>query len=201
MKKYLVFCIAILSAALLFASCGIKGDGKPETTSGKAQDASLDSSDLPTVTDDDGNVVDYTGKIDDGEQESDVSSPYLSVGSLEEINRKAGTSIKSPEGIEVTNEEFDFDDTVSPNVASYTFTAGGKDYTAVASRQTGAMLLNIYLADGTALGEGLEDDEPLPPTQYDGFCAARWFSDGVQYNLYADSVTLSEFKSVYSKMK
>lgn len=201
MKKYLIFCFVILTAALLFASCGIKGDGKPETTSGETVGASLDSSDLPTVTDDDGNVVEYTGNIDDGESESDLNSPYMSVSSLEEINRKAGTSIKAPVGIEVTNEEFDVDDTVSPNVASYTFSAGGKDYTVVASRQTGAMLINIYLADGTPLGEGLEDSEPLPPTQYGNLCAARWFSDGVQYNLYADGVTLSEFKSVYNKMK
>ena len=77
----------------------------------------------------------------------------------------------------------------------------GKDYTVKASRKTGSMLINIYLPDGKALGEGLKSEEDLVPKQYDGFCAARWFDDGVQYNMYAENVTLSEFNAVYSKIK
>lgn len=200
MKKYSALCLAVVMIALLFASCGIKNSKKDGDNPSDKNSAQLQVSDLPTVTDKNGDTVDYSVNTKEPEDE-DVSSPYLSVGSLKDINSKAGTAIKQPSGFEVTNEEFDLDDTVSPYVASYSFMVNGKDYTVTASRKTGAMLINIYLADGTALGEGLEDTQSLLPTKYDGFCVARWFNDGVQYNLYAENVTLAEFKSVYNKVK
>lgn len=201
MKKYSALCLAVVMIALLFASCGIKNSKKDGDNPSDENNAQLQASDLPTVTDKNGNVVDYSVELTEPEDEKDVSSPYLSVGSLQDINSKAGTNIKSPSGFEVTNEEFDLDDTVSPKVASYSFAVNGVDYTVVASRKTGSMLINIYLSDGTYIGEGLEDTQSLPPAKYDRFCAARWFDDGVQYNLYAENVTLSEFKTVYNKVK
>ena len=43
---------------------------------------------------------------------------------------------------------------------------------------------------------------PAFPGNYENFCVARWFDeDGVQYNLYAENVTLDEFKTVYGKVK
>lgn len=201
MKKYSALCLAVVMIALLFASCGIKNSKKDGDNPSDENSAQLQASDLPTVTDKNGNVVDYSVELTEPEDEKDVSSPYLSVGSLQDINSKAGTNIKSPSGFEVTNEEFDLDDTVSPKVASYSFAVNGVDYTVVASRKTGSMLINIYLSDGTYIGEGIEDAQSLPPAKYDRFCAARWFDDGVQYNLYAENVTLSEFKTVYNKVK
>lgn len=201
MKKYSALCLAVVMIALLFASCGIKNSKKDGDNPSDENSAQLQASDLPTVTDKNGNVVDYSVELTEPEDEKDVSSPYLSVGSLQDINSKAGTNIKSPSGFEVTNEEFDLDDTVSPKVASYSFAVNGVDYTVVASRKTGSMLINIYLSDGTYIGEGIEDTQSLPPAKYDRFCAARWFDDGVQYNLYAENVTLSEFKTVYNKVK
>lgn len=201
MKKYFALITVTVIFALLLASCGIKNSKKDSNTPSDKNGALLDSSDLPTVTDTDGNTVDYSDGLTEPEDDENVSSPYLSVGSLKDINSKAGTSIKSPNGFEVTNEEFDLDDTVSPKIASYSFMVNGSDYTLSASRKTGGMLVNIYLSDGTALGEGLENGQDLPPSQYDNMCVARWFDDGVQYNLYAEGVTLSEFKAVYSAVK
>ncbi|MDE5994674.1 MAG: hypothetical protein K2G60_04090, partial [Oscillospiraceae bacterium] len=182
-------------------SCGIKNSKKDANTPSDKNSAHLDSSDLPTVTDKNGNAVDYSANITEPEDDKDVSSPYLSVGSLKDINSKAGTNIKSPGGLKISNEEFDLDDTVSPKVASYSFTVSGTDYTIAASRKTGGMLINLYLSDGTYIGEGLEGTQSLSPAKYDSFCVARWFDDGVQYNLYAENVELSEFKAVYSKVK
>ena len=202
MKKYSALCVTvatIMIMAVLFTSCGIKNSKKD--TEEKTSDVQLNSADLPTVTDENGNVVDYSVNITDPTDESDVQTPYLTVGSLKDINSKAGTNIKSPDGFEVKNEEFDLDDTVAPKIAEYSFMINGKDYTVKASRKTGSMLINIYLPDGKALGEGLKSEEDLVPKQYDGFCAARWFDDGVQYNMYAENVTLSEFNAVYSKIK
>ena len=199
MKKYSALCVTvatIMIMAVLFTSCGIKNSKKD--TEEKTSDVQLNSADLPTVTDENGNVVDYSVNITDPTDESDVQTPYLTVGSLKDINSKAGTNIKSPDGFEVKNEEFD---TVAPKIAEYSFMINGKDYTVKASRKTGSMLINIYLPDGKALGEGLKSEEDLVPKQYDGFCAARWFDDGVQYNMYAENVTLSEFNAVYSKIK
>lgn len=203
MKKHSIIFVSVIITvmALLFTSCGIKNSKKDANTPSDKNSAQLDSSDLPTVTDENGNVVEYSAKLTEPEDEKDVSSPYLSVGSLKDINSKAGTNIKSPSGLEVSNEEFDLDDTVSPKIASYTFAVNGIDYTVVASRKTGGMLINIYLPDGTYIGEGLEDTQSLSPAKYDRFCVARWFDDGVQYNLYAENVELSEFKAVYSKVK
>lgn len=203
MKKYSAILISavIIVMSVIFASCGIKNGKKSETAASGHSNAQLDSSDLPTVTDENGSKVDYSVGVTGSDEESDTQSPYLSVDSLDDINAGAGTNIKSPKDLKVTNEEFDLDDTVSPKIASYSFMVDGKDYTVKASRKTGAMLINIYLPDGTPLGEGLEDTQSLPPSQYDGFCAARWFDDGVQYNLFAQNVTLSEFKTVYSKIK
>lgn len=203
MKKHSVIFVSIVITvmALLFTSCGIKNSKKDGNNPSDKNSAQLDSSDLPTVTDKNGNVVDYSAKLTEPEDDKDASSPYLSVGSLKDINSKAGTNIKSPSGFEVTNEEFDLDDTVSPKVASYSFTVNGKDYTVAAARKTGGMLVNLYLSDGTFIGKGVEDGKAMPPAQYDRFCAARWFDDGVQYNLYAENVTLSEFKTVYDKVK
>lgn len=203
MKKHSVIFVSIVITvmALLFTSCGIKNSKKDGNNPSDKNSAQLDSSDLPTVTDKNGNVADYSVNITEPEDDKEVSSPYLSVGSLKDINSKAGTNIKSPSGFEVTNEEFDLDDTVSPKVASYTFAVNGNDYTVVASRKTGGMLVNLYLSDGTYVGEGLEGTQSLPPAKYDRFCVARWFDDGVQYNLYAENVTLSEFKTVYDKVK
>ncbi len=202
MKKYSALCVTvatIMIMAVLFTSCGIKNSKKD--TEEKTSDVQLNSADLPTVTDENGNVVDYSVNITDPTDESDVQTPYLTVGSLKDINSKAGTNIKSPDGFEVKNEEFDLDDTVAPKIAEYSFMINGKDYTVKASRKTGSMLIHIYLPDGTALGENLENTQELAPKQYDGFCAARWFDDGVQYNMYAENVTLSEFNAVYSKIK
>ena len=202
MKKYSALCVTvatIMIMAVLFTSCGIKNSKKD--TEEKTSDVQLNSADLPTVTDENGNVVDYSVNITDPTDESDVQTPYLTVGSLKDINSKAGTNIKSPDGFEVKNEEFDLDDTVAPKIAEYSFMINGKDYTVKASRKTGSMLINIYLPDGKALGEGPKSEEDLVPKQYDGFCAARWFDDGVQYNMYAENVTLSEFNAVYSKIK
>lgn len=203
MKKHSVIFVSIVITvmALLFTSCGIKKSKKDGNTPSDKNSAQLNSSDLPTVTDKNGNTVDYSAKLTESEDDKDVSSPYLSVGSLKDINSKAGTNIKSPSGLNVTNEEFDLDETVSPKVASYTFAVNGADYTVVASRKTGGMLVNLYLSDGTYIGEELEGTQSLPPAKYDRFCVARWFDDGVQYNLYAENVTLSEFKAVYSKVK
>lgn len=199
MKKYFALITVTVVFALLFASCGIKNSKKGSNTPSDKNNALLDSADLPTVTDTDGNTVDYSADLT--EDDEDVLSPYLSVGSLKDINSKAGTNIKSPNGFEVTNEEFDLDDTVSPKVASYSFMVDSNDYTLSASRKTSGMLVNIYLADGTYIGEGLENGQDLPPSQYENICIARWFDDGVQYNLYAEKVTLSEFKAVYNAVK
>lgn len=204
MKKYsavFISVITIMIIAIIFSSCGIKNSKKKDNSSSESSNAQLDSADLPTVTDENGDKIDYSVNITDPTDESDVQTPYLSVGSLKDINSKAGTNIKSPSGFEVSNEEFDLDDTVSPKIAEYSFMVNGKDYTVKASRKTGGMLINIYLSDGTALGEGLEDTQSLPPAQYENFCIARWFEDGVQYNMYAENVSLSEFKTVYSKVK
>lgn len=203
MKKYSSLFISaaiILIMTLLFASCGIKGSKKAESSS-ENSNAQLGSADLPTVTDKNGNKVDYSVNITDTTDGDDVQTPYMSVGSLKDINSKAGTNIKQPAGLKVTNEEFDIDDTVSPKIATYSFMVNGKDYTVSASRRTGKMLIDIYLSDGTALGEGLEAEQGLPPAKYDKIYAARWFDDGVQYNLYAENVSLSEFKTVYNKVK
>lgn len=204
MKKYsavFISVITIMIIAVIFSSCGIKNSKKKDNSSSESSNAQLDSADLPTVTDEYGNAVDYSVNITDPTDGDEVQTPYLSVGSLKDINSKAGTNIKSPSGFEVSNEEFDLDDTVSPKIAEYSFMVNGKDYTVKASRKTGGMLINIYLSDGTALGEGLEDTQSLPPAQYENFCIARWFEDGVQYNMYAENVSLSEFKTVYSKVK
>lgn len=203
MKKHSVIFVSVVITvmALLFTSCGIKNRKKDKDTAPNNSNSQLGSADLPTVTDKNGNKVDYSVNITDPTDASDVQNPYMSVSSLKDINSKAGTSIKQPEGLKVTNEEFDLDDTVSPKIAAYSFMVNGKDYTVVASRKTGAMLLNIRLSDGKALGEELESTQALPPAQYENFCVARWFDDGVQYNLYAESVTLSEFKTVYNKVK
>lgn len=202
MKKYSALCVTVSTIMImtaLFTSCGIKNSKKD--TEEKTSNAQLDSADLPTVTDENGDKIDYSVNITDPTDGDEVQSPYLSVGSLKDINSKAGTNIKSPSGLEVTNEEFDLDDTVSPKIAEYSFMVNGNDYTVKASRKTGGMLINIYLSDGTALGEGLEETENLSPAQYENFCVARWFDDGVQYNMYAENVSLSEFKTVYSKVK
>lgn len=201
MKKYFALIIVTVIFALLFASCGIKNSKKDSDTPSDKNGSQLNSSDLPTVTDTDGNTVDYSDDLTEPEDEEDVLSPYLSIGSLKDINSKAGTSIKSPRGFEVTNEEFDLDDTVSPKIASYSFMVNGSDYTISASRKTGGMLVNIYLSDGTYIGEGIENGQDLPPARYDNICVARWFDDGVQYNLYAENVTLSQFQAVYNAVK
>lgn len=203
MKKFFTVLISsaiILIMAFLFASCGIKGGKKAESSS-ESSNAQLGSADLPTVTDENGSVIDYSVNITDSTDGDDVQTPYMTVGSLKDINSKAGTNIKSPDGLKLTNEEFDLDDTVSPKIATYSFMVNGKDYTVSASRRTGKMLVDIYLSDGTALGEGLEAEQGLPPARYDKICVARWFDDGVQYNLYAENVSLSEFKTVYNKIK
>ena len=202
MKKYSALCVTVVTImimSVLFTSCGIKNSIK--NTEEKNSNTQLGSADLPTVTDENGNSVDYSVNITDPTDEDDVQTPYLSVGSLKDINNKAGTNIKSPDGFAVTNEEFDLDDTVSPKIAEYSFMVNGKDYTVKASRNTSSMLIHIYLPDGTALGENLENTQELAPKQYDGFCAARWFDDGVQYNMYAQNATISEFNAVYSKIK
>lgn len=201
MKKYSVFCVTILVIALLFSSCGIKNSKKDKNTEAGASNSQLGSADLPTVTDKNGDKIDYSVNITDPTDGADVQTPYLSVGSLKDINSKAGTNIKQPAGLKATNEEFDLDDTVSPKIASYSFMVNDKDYTILASRKTGALLFNIRLSDGTVLGEELEDTQELLPARYENFCVARWFDDGVQYNIYAENVTLSEFKTVYSKVK
>lgn len=204
MKKYsavFISVITIMIIAVVFSSCGIKNSKKKDNSSSESSNAQLGSADLPTVTDENGNTVDYSLNITDPVDDGVVQSPYLSIGTLKDINNKAGTNIKSPEGLEATNEEFDLDDTVSPKIAEYSFMVNGKDYTVKASRKTGSMLIKIYLPDGTAVGDGLETAEELAPVQYDNFCIARWFNDGVQYNMYAENVTLSEFNAVYSKIK
>lgn len=201
MKKGLRFVVLAAVIALIFSACGIKNSKKDEKITDNQSNSQLGSEDLPTVTDKNGNKVDYSVNVTDPTDGKDVQNPYLSVASLKDINSKAGTNIKSPAGLDVTNEEFDLDDTVSPKVASYSFMVNGKDYTVIAARKTGEMLINIRLEDGTVLGEGLGDTQGLSPAQYDGFCLARWFDDGVQYNLYAENVTLSEFKQIYAKVK
>ncbi len=208
MKKYLAFCIAIIFVAVTFASCGITTRPNDETTS-TTKSNELDSSDLPTVTDENGEAVEYSveEKTESSETATDengeeIQNPYFSVGSLDEINKEAGTSIKKPTGIKIANEEFDVNDSYSPKIACYTFAVDGKDYEIWASKTTDSFLMGIYLDDGTQVGENLSENEALKPTEFsEGFCVARWFSDGVQYDLFAQNVSLEEFKTVYKAVK
>lgn len=210
MKKCLAFGLVLLLIASVFSSCSVsvfkKKDNKADetTTDSTTVNVNLDSSDLPTITDADGNVVDYSvPEITNGaeEQTDNLADPYLTVGSLKDINNKAGTSIKVPTGVTVTNEEFDVNDSFSPKIACYSFMVDGKDYSIWASRSTGSMLMAIYLDDGTEVGGDFEGTEELAPTKVDNGYVARWFNDGVQYNLYANGVSESEFKAIYNKVK
>lgn len=200
MKKYLAFGLCIVLIAALFTSCSVfKGEAEKESNT---KNTSLDSSDLPTVTDKDGNIVEYTVPTsEDNTDEDGVQNPYLTVGSLDDINKEAGTNIKSPTGLNVTNEEFDINDSYSQKIACYSFMVGYKDYSIWAGKKTGGMLMGIYLDDGTKIGEDFEGTEEISPTKYEDFCVARWFADGIQYNLYAENVSLEEFKTVYNSIQ
>lgn len=207
MKKYIAFSLTLILIATLFSSCSVfKGEAEKDTSTtneSSTTEPTLAPEDMPTILDEDGNVVDYTVTTEENEEtnEDGVQNPYLSIGSLDDINKQAGTNIKKPSGIKVTNEEFDVNESYSPKIACYTFMVNYKDYTIWASKKTGPMLMGIYLDDGTRLGEDFTGTETISPKEYNGVFIARWFNDGVQYNLFAEDVTMEEFKTVYNAVK
>ena len=128
-----------------------------------------------------------------------MPNPMTEFETAEEINGEVGSNIKTCDGAK--EESFFTISCADYKIAQYKF-----DYDEV-SYMLGAAITKEDISgvwptdfDGT-LGETIKEDNVMPTETADGDIWARWYSDDMQYFLYASDVTLEDFTKVYDLVK
>lgn len=132
-----------------------------------------------------------------------MPNPWTEYTSMDELNTAAGSRLKKPAGLEISDEAFtallsDY------NTAQYTFTIGGAQYT-LRTANTKEDISGVW-KDGKTMGQLADesgDDAAFEVTSGESGTGlwSRWFDGDTQYSLYAEGASAEDYAAVKAALQ